>query len=218
VVLDQAVCGRACSSLPHHPNPTHTPTPPPSTPPIPPHPHAPTHRANGSQHTFEDRHQLSDAEMLDRSRRLTEAGLPEAMCKAEGCHGCSVFNLMLPYNSPSALFPVGVSHVLLRGVVRGFLLHIIRTLPTGQPNPPPDCLSRAARRIIQQRAVHIRVPHDFGRPYTCVIQCVRWCCCWLCDHLTGLHAGLFALRCATCTGVGGKKGRGERRREICGAQ
>jgi hypothetical protein len=104
----------------------------------------------------------TDATMFARALAAQGPGRTHQERMFLGFHGESPL-LRLSYLSPVNACAVPVAHAGLMGVVKGLMSHALRKVEAGQRTD--DIISASGRRQMRDRAGHVRVPHDYGRPY-----------------------------------------------------
>jgi hypothetical protein len=103
-----------------------------------------------------------------RQGRTTKKKVEEAK-KQTGCKGLSIIPHILPYVDYNNLFVVPVAHVLLYGLVAGYMNYIMRDGKHSEIGNYP-VLDAATRKTIKQRGSGIGVTSEFGRRYKDVVQ------------------------------------------------
>jgi hypothetical protein len=112
---------------------------------------------------------LTEKEQVKRCKAAKNA--PPARHSHMGAKGYSIIHALLSYVSYNNLWLVPIAHTLYYGVVKAFVSHLLRPLPSRASGAGiPNIISRQARKVIQQRGSHMLLTSDFGRPYKDVIK------------------------------------------------
>jgi hypothetical protein len=143
------------------------------------------HAAGTPMLVGDDRLQQTDAELMERGRRLQalKGAARKAAATTQGCNGLSIIAELLFYVSYCNIWAAPVIHMLLYGVVAEFVRHILHTAggkshtAAARAAVSGDTAAAAAamlatvsskgKRIMSERAAHIQFTSDFGRPYRC---------------------------------------------------
>lgn len=83
----------------------------------------------------------------------------EVDASSVGCHGECVLHKELPYLHPQLFFLVPTWHCLLHGVVKAFLLYVLKT---------PGVLHPSGIAHVKQSAKVVSTTSEAGRRYKCV--------------------------------------------------
>ena len=108
-------------------------------------------------------HNMRVRRRYHRERSKRSEGRKDALAVL-GCRGRSPLVEALPYADAGLWFRLPVAHMALEGVGKQFALLLTQKVNRGEVRPR-HVVSNACKSELRQRAAHMRLTCDFGRPY-----------------------------------------------------